>query len=67
MQEEIDISQIPDDYGGSSGRAIDDSDDERKVSSPCALILFLRSVSLEVSDTLFDPSFTFLIKAMRVI
>ncbi|CAN0053548.1 unnamed protein product, partial [Hapterophycus canaliculatus] len=31
MQEEIDISQIPPEYGGSSARAIDDSDDERKV------------------------------------
>lgn len=32
MQEEIDVSQIPPEYGGRSGRAIDDSDDERKVS-----------------------------------
>ncbi len=31
MQEEIDPSQIPREYGGSSDRAMDDSDDERKV------------------------------------
>ncbi|CAM9334492.1 unnamed protein product [Scytosiphon promiscuus] len=31
MQEEIDISQIPPEYGGSSGRDMDDSDDERKI------------------------------------
>lgn len=31
MQEEIDMSQIPPEYGGSSDRAIGDSDDERKV------------------------------------
>lgn len=36
MQEEIDLSQIPPEYGGGSGRAIDDSDDERKVSSVVA-------------------------------
>ncbi|CAM9838540.1 unnamed protein product [Ectocarpus fasciculatus] len=33
MKEEIDISQIPPEYGGSSGRAIDDSDDERKIQA----------------------------------
>ena len=31
MEKEIDISQIPVQYGGRSERAIDDSDDERKV------------------------------------
>eukprot|EP00903_Cladosiphon_okamuranus_P006249 g6133.t1 len=31
MQEEIDMSQIPSEYGGSSDRAMDDSDDERKI------------------------------------
>lgn len=31
MEKDIDISQIPPDYGGRSGRAMDDSDDERKV------------------------------------
>lgn len=31
MQEDMDISQMPSEYGGTSGRSIDDSDDERKV------------------------------------
>ena len=31
MEKEIDISQIPEQYGGRSERVIDDSDDERKV------------------------------------
>ena len=31
MEKEIDISQIPEQYGGRSERAVDDSDDERKV------------------------------------
>ncbi|CAM9402235.1 unnamed protein product [Pylaiella littoralis] len=42
MQEEIDLSQIPNDYGGSSGRAIDDSDDERKIQ---ALVARLNSAT----------------------
>ncbi|CAN0212618.1 unnamed protein product [Ascophyllum nodosum] len=33
MEKEIDISQIPVQYGGRSERAIDDSDDERKIQS----------------------------------
>ncbi|CAM9955955.1 unnamed protein product [Ectocarpus sp. 12 AP-2014] len=42
MKEEIDISQIPPEYGGSSGRAIDDSDDERKIQ---ALVARLNSAA----------------------
>eukprot|EP00752_Nemacystus_decipiens_P012309 g10914.t1 len=33
MQEEIDMSQIPPEYGGDSDRAIGDSDDERKIQA----------------------------------
>lgn len=34
IQEDIDISQVPKEYGGQSERALGDSDDERKVTSP---------------------------------
>ena len=32
MQQDIGISQIPTEYGGQSSRALDDSDDKRKVT-----------------------------------
>lgn len=45
MQQDIDISQIPPEYGGQSGRALDDSDDERKVTR-CWLLLLATFVCI---------------------
>lgn len=39
MQKDIDISQIPTEYGGQSARALGDSDDERKVMPRPFLLL----------------------------
>lgn len=39
LQEDIDASQLPVEYGGTSGRAIGDSEDDQKVKQPSRTVV----------------------------